>query len=182
MTAPNGLTTVAETWPDLDRLAVGPARVFHSGDSGEALVLIVFGTPGPQGSKEFKGMRTSKATGKSHAVLVESSAKVKPWRALVEKAARDSGCVPLADPLEVSMVFTLKPPQRMPKGRIYPTCYPDTSKLLRSTEDALTGHAWLDDAQVIRYRDTGKYYPGQHPDALDSPGVVIRIWTLDGAA
>lgn len=149
---------------------------------GDGLVIVVYGIPGPQGSKSFKGMRTNKSTGKTTAVLAESSKKVKPWRALVAKAADDLGIAPLAGALEVQMVFTVKPPQRMPKDRIYPTCYPDTSKLIRSTEDALTGRAWADDAQVIRYRDTGKYYPGQHPDALSEPGVVIRIWTLDGAA
>jgi Holliday junction resolvase RusA-like endonuclease len=78
------------------------------------------------------------------------------------------------------MVFTLKPPQRMPKGRTRPTCYPDLSKLIRATEDALTGLAWGDDAQVVEYRDTVKTYPGGHRDALDSPGAVIRIWQIGG--
>jgi hypothetical protein len=37
------------------------------------------------------------------------------------------------------------------------------------------------DSQVVRYQDTGKYYPGQHRDALDEPGVVIRVWRIGGA-
>lgn len=148
--------------------------------------LAVYGTPGPQGSKSFKGMRASKTGGKQVPVLVESSKKVKPWRALVADAAKAAGCTPLAGPLAVSMHFTLKPPQSMPKDRIvdgvaYPTCYPDTSKLIRSTEDALTKRAWFDDAQIVEHRDCGKHYPGQHPDALDAPGAVIRVWRIGGA-
>jgi len=146
------------------------------------LQIIVFGTPGPQGSKAFKGMRASKTSGKQTPVLVESSKKVKPWRTAVADAARKFDGEPLAGPLAVSMVFTLKPPQRMPKGRTHPTCYPDLSKLLRSTEDALTGLAWVDDAQVVEYRDTAKAYPGGHRDALDTPGAVIRIWQIGGTS
>lgn len=144
------------------------------------LQIVVFGTPGPQGSKSFKGMRVSKTSGKQTPVLIESSKKVKPWRSDVAAAAKEIGCAPLAGPLAVSVVFTLKPPQRMPKGRTHPTCYPDLSKLLRSTEDALTGLAWADDAQVVEYRDTAKTYPGAHRDALDAPGAVIRIWRIGG--
>lgn len=143
--------------------------------------LAVYGTPGPQGSKSFKGMRASKTGGKQVPVLIESSKKVKPWRALVADAAKDAGCKPLVGPLAVSMYFTLKPPARMPKGRVYPTCYPDTSKLFRSTEDALTGIAWIDDAQVVEYLGSGKRYPGQD-NALDQPGAVIRVWRIGGNA
>lgn len=146
------------------------------------ILLIVHGTPGPQGSKSFKGMRASKTTGKSTPVLVESSKKVAPWRADVEHAAVVAGISSLTGPLAVSMAFTLAPPKRLPKGRTRPTCYPDLSKLIRATEDALTGQAWIDDAQVVEYRSTAKYYPGQHPDALDEPGAVIRVWTIGGAA
>lgn len=146
------------------------------------LMLIVHGTPGPQGSKKAIGTRRSKKTGKQVTILAESSKKVAPWREAVADAATKAGFTPMRGPLEVQMVFTLQPPQRMPKGRVYPTCYPDTSKLFRSTEDALTGLAWGDDAQVVRYLDSGKYYPGQHRDALDEPGVVIRVWRLGGAA
>jgi Holliday junction resolvase RusA-like endonuclease len=150
------------------------------------IALTVYGTPGPQGSKSFKGMRASKDGTKQVPVLIESSKKVKPWRALVADAAKAAGFTPLAGPLAVSMHFTLKPPQSMPKDRIvdgvaYPTCYPDTSKLIRSTEDALTKRAWFDDAQIVEHRDCGKHYPGQHPDALEAPGAVIRIWRIGGA-
>jgi Holliday junction resolvase RusA-like endonuclease len=140
--------------------------------------LLVYGTPGPQGSKKAVGTRTAKS-GRRVPILIESSAKVKPWREAVADAARD--CTPLDGPLLVSMAFTLQPPKRMPKGRTAPTCYPDLSKLLRSTEDALTGRTWHDDAQVVEYYATGKYYPLQHSRALDAPGVLIRIWKIGEA-
>jgi Holliday junction resolvase RusA-like endonuclease len=188
VTAPNGLTA-AGAWPDLERLAIPLPTA-----GGADLVIVVYGTPGPQGSKDFKGMRTSKTTGKSHAVLVESSAKVKPWRAAVEDAAKKAaagahfGCLanrwPMFDgPVAVGMTFTLVAPKRMPKGRINPSVKPDLSKLIRSTEDALTdAKIWTDDALVVEYRHAAKTYPGQHPDALDQPGAVIRIFTIGGAA
>ena len=158
------------------------------------LTITVLGVPGPQGSKSFKGMRASKVSGKAVPVLVESSAKVKPWRAKVVDAAKEAvraghvGCLanrwPLFDgPVAVGMVFTLPAPKRMPKGRTCPSVKPDISKLIRSTEDALTdARIWADDALVVEYRDTAKTYPGGHSDALNEPGAVIRIWTLGGAS
>jgi Holliday junction resolvase RusA-like endonuclease len=144
-------------------------------DTDPHIRLVVYGTPGPQGSKKAVGTRMAQS-GRRVPILVESSAKVKPWREAVAYAAAE--CTPLDGPLAVSMAFTLQPPKRMPKGRTFPTCYPDISKLLRSTEDALTGRAWKDDAQVVEYRDTGKYYPLNHLLALDEPGVLIRIWKI----
>lgn len=154
------------------------------------LTITVLGIPGPQGSKSFKGMRASKVSGKAVPVLVESSAKVKPWRANVVEAAQAAvraayvGCLanrwPMFDgPVAVGMVFTLPAPKRMPKGRTHPSVKPDISKLIRSTEDALTdARIWVDDALVVAYRDTAKTYPGGHPDALAEPGAVIRIWSI----
>lgn len=195
MTAPR-LSASADAWisqaPSTPAAARPPAAAGTTAPSGADLVVVVYGTPGPQGSKDFKGMRTNKATGKSHAVLVESSAKVKPWRANVVEAAQKAvaeahfGCLagrwPMFDgPVAVGMTFTLVAPKRMPKGRVSPSVKPDLSKLLRSTEDALTdANVWTDDALVVEYRHAVKTYPGQHPDALDSPGAVIRIWALGG--
>jgi Holliday junction resolvase RusA-like endonuclease len=148
-----------------------------------AFSLIVYGIPGPQGSKKPVGTRRSKK-GNVVPVLVESSAKVKPWREAVDQAARDTiraagRYVPLDGPLEAEMHFTLVAPKRMPKGRVAHTTYPDLSKLLRSTEDALTtAGVWADDARVIRYRDLSKTYPGLGPHALTRPGVVLRVWTI----
>lgn len=147
-----------------------------------AFAVIVYGSPGPQGSKKAKGTyRTS--TGKVVPNLVESSAKVKPWREAVHTAAqvqimRQRGrFVSLTGPLVAEMHFTMPAPKRMPKDRILPSVYPDLSKLARSTEDALTtAGVWADDGLVVRYLGLSKTYPGVGGHALDRPGVIIRIW------
>jgi Holliday junction resolvase RusA-like endonuclease len=155
--------------------------------AGPAFSLIVYGTPGPQGSKKPTGRYRRSKKGNPVPVLIESSKKVKPWREAVDQAARDAiddairdagRYVKLDGPLEAEMHFTLVAPQRMPKDRVAHTTYPDLSKLLRSTEDALTtAGVWADDARVIRYRDLSKTYPGLGPHALARPGVVLHVWT-----
>jgi crossover junction endodeoxyribonuclease RusA len=142
----------------------------------------VFGTPAPQGSKRFVG--TSKA---GRGIMVESSDKVKPWRMDVKAVAekqRDQlpSQLPLGGPLICSMVFTLQKPKSAPKrARTWPNRKPDLSKLIRSTEDAITDAGlWADDARVVEYRRAAKVYPNEDPDALRSPGVLVRIWRADG--
>lgn len=152
--------------------------------------IVVVGTPAPQGSKKFVGMRAN------HAVLVESSKKVAPWRKAVVKAATavvtfsEPTSEPLAGPLRVWMTFFLARPkshywtgkragvlrESAPK---YPTAYPDVSKLARSTEDALTdAGVWLDDAQVVEYVILEKRYVG---DASPSPGAIITVERMPDA-
>lgn len=146
------------------------------------LVLAVVGTPAPQGSKRHVG----------HGVMVESSAKVKPWRLAVEYAASSHMAHPLLidEPVRVQMVFTfLRPKGHFRTGKnaelirdgmpTQPQGMPDLSKLIRSTEDALTdAGVWRDDARVVSIQ-AAKVYAGEHPDALDVPGAVIRIWTAN---
>lgn len=146
--------------------------------------FVAYGVPGPQGSKSFKGMRTSKKSGKKVAILAESSKKVTPWRNRVAAAARIAvgKAAPLDGPLVVDMVFTMPRPKAFPSGddrreHGQHTRYPDVSKLIRSTEDAITGVVWADDARVIGYRRSDKLYVGaMDPDALTKPGVVVRVW------
>lgn len=141
--------------------------------------IEVYGAPGPQGSKSFKGM-----SGSGHAILVESSKTVKPWRIAVTHAAREA--MPTEDfcitgPIAVMMTFTLRKPKSAPKNRrTFPDKKPDCSKLVRSTEDALTDSGiWEDDARVVVTLST-KTFPGDHPDSLPAPGVVIRISQYNG--
>ena len=134
----------------------------------------VYGLPGPQGSKKAMG-RTK--TGRT--ILVESSAKVKPWRESVKWAAMQAGARIPDGPLWVSMVFTLPKPKSAPKRRqTFPATKPDLSKLARSTEDAISDSGlWPDDARVVEYVSLAKRYPGEGVDALDRPGCVVTIWT-----
>lgn len=161
---------------------VGPAPV-GSADL-EDFVIKVRGVPGPQGSKRHVGGGT----------MLESSAKVRPWRQDVKAAALDvvGDRAPLDGPLAISMVFTMREqpvgrPTWWPKGtpwsrslRWRPASTPDLSKLARSTEDALTGVIWADDARVVEYVRLAKYYAGHPADDVlpHGAGAVIRIWRL----
>lgn len=145
------------------------------------MVIIVYGIPGPQGSKKFVGLAKS-----GRGIMVESSKKVKPWREAVHAAAlavRD-GATPLDGPLWVRMVFTMPKPASAPKRtRTWPCKKPDVSKLARSTEDALTSAGiWVDDARVVGYLRLEKVFPGEDPEALEAPGVRITIEQLPRAA
>lgn len=148
--------------------------------------LVVFGTPAPQGSKSGFALKQGGVyTGR--VAMKESSNKVKPWRAAVHAiaiAGKSEGWVPLDGPLAVEMVFTMRKPASAPKRRrTWPDRYPDVSKLIRSTEDALTSAGiWADDARVVEYRRAAKVYPLEGIDALDRPGAVIRVWRIGGAA
>lgn len=141
--------------------------------------IKVIGLPAPQGSKRFVGVRAGRG------IMVESSAKVKPWREAVKWAAYEARAVhdmaraegapvQVPGPVEAVMVFTMPRPKSAKKGA-RPSKKPDLSKLIRSTEDALTdAGVWEDDARVVTCW-ARKVYPGTHPDALDVPGAVIRI-------
>ncbi|TMR99552.1 RusA family crossover junction endodeoxyribonuclease [Nonomuraea basaltis] len=150
------------------------------------ITITVVGQPAPQGSK--------RPLGKGR--MVEQVEGVHPWRQDVKQAAIDAmtnGPLALDGPLVAEMVFTMrdKPvskPTWWPTGIRWsklmwwrPASAPDLSKLVRSTEDALTqARVWKDDARVVEYRRVAKVFvdqPGE-PDALSRPGAVIRIWPV----
>jgi Holliday junction resolvase RusA-like endonuclease len=148
-----------------------------------AVTIRAYGTPGPQGSKKHLGS----------GVMIESSKKVKPWRQDVRFAALeavDDGWELLDGPLVVAMTFALARPKGHYRtgGNAHllrdgaparPHGMPDLSKLVRSTEDALTGVVWKDDARVVSYEQLGKWYAGDGlPDVLAAPGCLIRVWPL----
>jgi Holliday junction resolvase RusA-like endonuclease len=159
-----------------------------------AITVTVHGLPAPQGSKSFKGRGTN---GKG--VMVESSKNVKPWRQDVKHAAlaeidriEPNLWRPLDGPLAVAMTFTfVRPKGHWRTGRnahllrdtapARPAGRPDLSKLARSTEDALTGVIWTDDARIVEYLTLAKWWAGGWPaDVLDTgPGAVIRVYPLD---
>lgn len=146
--------------------------------------VTVRGRPAPQGSKNarpiYKGRGAARAfTGK--VAQVEVSPRVKDWRADVKDAAEkviaETGHQPFAGPVRVQMVFTVPKPQSAPKRRrTWPCKMPDLSKLCRAAEDALTdAGVWRDDALVVEYDRLAKVYPGEDPEALDVPGVLITV-------
>lgn len=149
------------------------------------LQLTVYGRPAPQGSKRHVGK----------GVMIESSKHVKPWRDDVKAAAEalladQRPWTPIDQPLVVRMVFTTtRPRSHYRTGRnahllrdnapARPAGKPDASKLIRSTEDALTDSGlWKDDALVVEYERAAKVYAGEDPEALDVPGARITIRVL----
>lgn len=142
--------------------------------------IIVFGHPAPQGSKRFVGVHAGKG------VMVESSKRVKPWRQDVKAAAiaARNGATPMDGPLVARMVFTMpKPKSALKSRRTFADRKPDLSKLIRSTEDALTDAGLIaDDARIVEYSRVAKVFPNEDPDALEAPGVLIVITRMGEAA
>lgn len=169
-------------------IALDHARDANTADPHERrrFQFVVRGTPAPQGSKSYKGH--SKA---GHAILVESSAAVKPWRvdvvdAATQKIAETPGFKPFLGPVHLIIEFYVHRPAGAPKTRrAVPATSPDLSKLIRSTEDALkTAAVWRDDGQVIdmtiRERHATLFDEAiGHPWELPGPGAVITVVEID---
>lgn len=135
--------------------------------------FAVYGRPAPQGSKVHVG----------RGIMVEASMHVRPWRDAVRESCsweKPPGAPPLDGPLVARMVFTVAKPVGAPRRRkTWPAVTPDLSKLLRSTEDALTdAGVWVSDARVVEYVRLAKVYPGEDVEALESPGVRIAVYQV----
>ena len=159
----------------------------------DALVIVVYGDPGPQGSKKPQGRY---ADGRPR--MVESSAKVEPWREAVKLAAlrvrRETAQITWDEAVAARMVFSfVRPRSHYRTGRNAhllrdaapprPIGYPDVSKLARSSEDALTAAAvYRDDARIVDYTRLAKVWAGEDPEALDAAGARITITPLGGTA
>ena len=144
--------------------------------------FFVPGIPAPGGSKRFLGR--SKKTGRG--ILVDSGKRNAPWRDSVAcEAVRAMGSEPLLDgPLSVTMIFFLPRPKNhyrtgrnagklKPNAPPFPDRIPDALKLGRSTEDAMTGIVWTDDARGVDVTFRKRY--ADHPQ---KPGARILIQPL----
>jgi len=116
--------------------------------------------------------------GKLHARLTSDNKKTMPYRhalaqvALVE--ATKIGIVPLAVagvPVGLDVTWHLRKPKSAKKNAL-PAKKPDSDKLLRSTNDALTGIIWHDDAQVVRVQAKKVY---GEPERVE-----ILAYTMEG--
>ncbi|QIJ62599.1 RusA family crossover junction endodeoxyribonuclease [Streptomyces sp. JB150] len=148
-----------------------------------ALLLTVYGTPAPQGSK----------TRNRAGAMYESSAAVKPWREAVKTAAldvlhHDDGWAALDGPVWLDLRFTLRRPKNhfgtgrnagllKPSAPQFPTSTPDLDKLIRSTQDALKDAGVLADDSVVAQLSASKVYV-LWGNALRTPGAEIRVWRL----
>ena len=147
-----------------------------------AISFFVPGVPQPGGSKKGFAVRTK--TGGTRIAIVEDAKHNAPWRAVVALAARDLfPAGPLTGPVEVSFYFLMpRPASHYGTGRKagdikrsaprWHAVKPDTTKLIRSTEDALKGIAWVDDSQV-GHQSASKMYTNDR-----RPGCWITIGQL----
>ncbi|WP_427017836.1 RusA family crossover junction endodeoxyribonuclease [Pseudarthrobacter sp. P1] len=148
------------------------------------LSFTVEGTPGPQGSKNaFAVKKGGRYTGR--VAVVESSAKVGPWREQVAWAARQCHQGTITGPVSVAIVFYLPRPRgHYGTGRnagslrasapALPAVKPDADKLARSTLDALTtARVYTDDAVVVDLAVKKRYADGR------PPGAAIEVVAVD---
>lgn len=139
------------------------------------LTITVHSTPAPQGSKKFLGIRGG------HAILAESSKKVKPWREAVKWAALEAMTaqkrVRIIGPVTIQIDFYLLKPASAPKRReTFPDKKPDVDKLVRSTFDALKdAGVYEDDSRVISLTARKLFAGSEWPGALQSAGAIIRV-------
>lgn len=111
--------------------------------------FTVYGTPRPQGSKRHVG----------NGIMIEMSKQLKPWRQEVSQTAIALQVPMIAPhvPVELTANFYFKKPKSAKRQAM--TTRPDSSKLLRAIEDALTGIVFHDDAQIVETH-IRKHYGG----------------------
>lgn len=127
--------------------------------------------PAPQGSKRHVGK----------GVMVESCVNVKPWRILVAQSAVAAGVPLLRGPVRLSVTFIFSRPaghfrkdgSLKPSAPLHHSIRPDLSKLLRSTEDALTSVAYEDDSRIVGCAIEKRYAIGD-----ERPGALVTVIPL----
>lgn len=149
------------------------------------LVFAVVGDPAPQGSKDtFYNPKTNRT------VVKEASARVKPWRENVVKAAvpaqRAAGWVTLNEPVFVTITFRIPRPKKHygtgrnahvlnSKATAKPTEHNlgDVDKLQRSTFDALTTAGVIADDKLITTVAARKVW-AEHGGAPAGATIIVR--------
>lgn len=156
-----------------------------------AVELFVAGTPAPQGSKMarpiYKGRGADRQFTGKVAQVESSKAGVTEWRgdvrhdlarALTARAVDqhdDQADAILDGPLVLDVEFVMPRPAGAPK-RSTPSAVaaPDLSKLVRSTEDAITAAgAWTDDARIVLTLSRKRV-----AEIGERPGAMIRIGVM----
>lgn len=111
------------------------------------LSFTVYGTPVPQGS-----MRAFYKQGMKRPIITADNPKTKPWRQEIASVALEAmkGRLKYEGPVWLYAEFYFEKPQKLKKGSAgRKITKPDLSKLIRALEDALTGHIYRDDAQIV---------------------------------
>jgi len=142
--------------------------------------IAITGIPRPAGSKRSFPFRRD--DGSLGVRVTDANKHAKVWKACVRDAARAVyGGPPLTGAVFVHMDFFLpRPKSHFGTGRnasnlrdtapLKHIVRPDTLKLARGTEDALTGIIWRDDAQVVKL-SIYKGYAGSHKGSA-----IVMVW------
>ena len=141
----------------------------------------VHGKPKPGGSKKAFYIK------KLNRTVVTEACKNQDWKNAVAAA----GIQAMQDhkifdePLDVQFLFRFDRPKShfgtgknakklKPSAPEYPAVRPDTTKLIRSTEDALTGIVWKDDSLIVFQHGTKGYTNAFYPHE----GAEINVLTI----
>jgi Holliday junction resolvase RusA-like endonuclease len=137
----------------------------------EVISFTAYGRPRPAGSKKFVGF-IDHGPKKGRPLLVDDSGhKGRMWRRTVQRAAREVyNGRPLEWPMRMRVDFYFRRPKlhyvgNNRGGRLKDSApsehvtKPDTTKLLRSIEDALTGIVYVDDSAIVSQLASKHYGP-----------------------
>jgi crossover junction endodeoxyribonuclease RusA len=135
----------------------------------ELMRLTVIGMPATQGSK--RGFPVRRKNGTIGVALVESGGEHhRSWReAVAAEARRVADGAPLDEPVVATFTFYLPRPKSAKKSVLFPDKKPDSLKLARAVEDALTKILYSDDSRIVTHTIRKRF-------AVDRPpGVEISI-------
>ena len=129
--------------------------------------FFVPGTPAQQGSKRYVGK----------GIMIDTNSQLKSWRGAVAQACPMEA--PLNGPIRLYLEFCYcrpkshygsknKEPYLKPDAPLYKTSAPDLDKPIRAIGDALTGVAYVDDAQVAELHVKKTY-------TCQQAGVFVQI-------
>lgn len=123
--------------------------------------IWVPGIPAPQGSKRHVG----------RGILIESSKRVGPWRAVVALTVGEHTTHVLDGPVRLDLRFVMPRPKATPKRSTPPAVKkPDLDKLVRAVLDAITGVTYRDDSQVVALSASKRL-----AELGETPGLELHI-------
>lgn len=140
----------------------------------DAIRITVYGTPQTAGSK-----RAYKRG--NHINVVDDNPNSRAWKKQVAQYAGEvmAGAKLLDGPLELELRFYRSRPkghlskrtdvELVPSAPAFPITRPDTTKLIRAVEDALTGIVWRDDAQVVDQHAFKRYGAPERAEIVVRP-------------
>lgn len=147
------------------------------------LQMFIDGHPAPAGSKRAFVLKHGPRAG--CAVVTDAGGdKTADWKRTVKHFVRDAhgGRDPETGPLGMFLTFYMARPKShfgagrnaaklKPSAPLYHTQKPDTTKLIRAIEDAMSGIVWVDDVQIVRQEAVKAWTTGR-------PGATVTIWRM----